>query len=222
MKITKDLITVLSNFSTINQNMFAEADKPFATINNANSVYAQATSDEFAFPSDVGVYNLSEFLQSIGLVPDAELQFTDKTVIISNKNVKFSYRLADKDILTTPKKAVNFKDSPTDVNLDISQEVLTQLSRAASTLGASHVSIESKKGSSEVVAKVFDPKKYTLDVYTYTISESEDSDKEYEFLFLFKNFLFLPGDYKLTITPAASRWVGKNVTYYVAIEQPIK
>lgn len=223
MKITKDLLGVLSNFSAINQNMFAQAGKPVATINNENSVYACATSDVFSFPSDVGVYNLSELLQSINLIPDAELQFTPTNVVISNKNAKLTYRLADKDVLTTPKKSITLPESPDDVVIDISQELLTQLSKAASTLSATHVSIKSDAGSNEIVAKVFDPKKYTLDVYTHVISDQENPEKNYEYLFLFKNFLFQSGDYRLQISPnKISKWTGKNVFYYIAVEQPVK
>jgi len=221
MKITPNVIKVLRNFSTINPNLYVEANKPLRTINQGKSVLAFATDGVSTFSETFGIYDLNEFLSILGLIQEPELKFDANSVKITDGRAAIKYRFADKNILTYPTKDVVFlDDAEKDASFKMPADTLAALTRAASVLSGTNIRISSKKGSTEVTAVVYNSKNPAGDEFSVILKDDELADKEYEFVFLMSNFLFIPGDYIVKISPKGiSFWQGELASYFVATEK---
>ena len=61
MKLSKETLSVLKNFATINGNILIKTGNRLSTISAQKNVMASTTVSE-NFDSDFGIYDLNEFL----------------------------------------------------------------------------------------------------------------------------------------------------------------
>ena len=61
MRLSKDTVEVLKNFSTINQCILVKEGNKLRTISTMKNILAEADVSE-VFPSEFGIYDLNEFL----------------------------------------------------------------------------------------------------------------------------------------------------------------
>ena len=64
MKLSNGTVTVLKNFSTINQNLVIKAGSKISTMSAMKNIIAKATVEE-TFPRDIAIYDLNEFLSAL-------------------------------------------------------------------------------------------------------------------------------------------------------------
>jgi len=74
MKISKETLEVLKNFSAINPNLVISEGNKLSTIAEAKNIMASTEVSE-TFPKEVGIYDLNEFLSAHSLIEDADLEF---------------------------------------------------------------------------------------------------------------------------------------------------
>ena len=65
MKLSNETISVLKNFSTINQNLMVKAGSVFHHVCNEEHCSKGRGTEEL--PSDVAIYDLNEFLSALSL-----------------------------------------------------------------------------------------------------------------------------------------------------------
>lgn len=209
--------SVLKNFSGINKNLMVRAGNTISTISEAKNILAFATIDE-TFEKDFGIYDLNEFLGVFGLLSDPTLDFQDSAVVLSSGKSRVRYQFADEGILTFPNKKLNMP-SP-DLKVDISEDVLSQVRKAASVLGNSVASIRSEDG--KIVLAVIDPKDPTANTYTIVLDDNPETSAVFDLQFLIANLKVIPGSYLVEISSKLiSHWVHETeqVEYYVALEK---
>ena len=61
MNLSNETVSVLKNFSTINQNLVIKSGDSISTISAQKNIVAKATVKE-TFPKDFAIYDLNEFL----------------------------------------------------------------------------------------------------------------------------------------------------------------
>ena len=74
MKLSDRTINLLKNFASIIQSILFKQGKSLRTISVMKNILAEANVDE-DFPQEFGVYDLSQFLNSLGLFHETELNF---------------------------------------------------------------------------------------------------------------------------------------------------
>ena len=74
MKLSQKTITLLKNFSDINQSILFKKGTSLRTISVMKNVLAEATINE-DLPTDFGIYDLSQFLNGLALHRTPELDF---------------------------------------------------------------------------------------------------------------------------------------------------
>ena len=79
MKISKETIEVLKNFSAINPNLVIKEGNNLSTIADAKNIMASVVVKE-SFDSEVGIYDLNEFLSALNLIDDPDLNFGENSV----------------------------------------------------------------------------------------------------------------------------------------------
>ena len=82
MKLSDKTLSVLKNFSSINQSILFKSGNKLRTISVMKNILAEATITE-EFPKDFGIYDLNQFLNGLGLHQNPELVFkNDGHVVI--------------------------------------------------------------------------------------------------------------------------------------------
>ena len=80
MKLSDRTINLLKNFASINQSILFKQGKSLRTISVMKNILAEANIDE-DIPQEFGVYDLSQFLNSLGLFHEPELNFTGQSFV---------------------------------------------------------------------------------------------------------------------------------------------
>ena len=216
MKIGKDTIEVLKNFSSINPNLVIEPGNKVSTIAEAKNVMAVAEVNE-TFPKQFGIYDLNEFLSVLSLVDDPDLVFGDDKVSIVDGGKEIEYRYADTSILTSPQKEVQMPE--VNLNVNLTNDVISNIRRAGSALNHPVVSLEPNGQNVLVVVK--DPENPTANKYVEAVGTSDITN--YDFQFLISNLKLVPGDYEVSVSSKLiSHWKcinNKLVEYWIALEK---
>jgi|21_taG_2_1085346.scaffolds.fasta_scaffold37643_2 hypothetical protein len=219
MKLSSETIDVLKNFSNINQNILIKEGDKVRTMSTMKNILAQASITE-AFPRDFGIYDLTEFLGVMSLVGDPELEFNDSYLTINGGGAKIKYFFSDPSILISPPDTFNAPD--TDVQLNISQDTLSNVLKASAVMQLPDVVINKIQGDVPATVSVADLKNPTSNSFSEKIDDR--ATEAFNFNFKAENLKVIPGNYDVSVSSQAlvSHWTNtvKDVDYWIALEQP--
>jgi len=219
MELSEDTLSVLKNFSGINQNILIHTGNTIKTISEARNVLATAHVTE-NFEQNFGIYDLNEFIGVLGLVDKPRLKFESEHVTVgdSTGRSKVKYFFSSEDALTTPSKDINMPEP--DVSFVLTNDTLNKLKKAASTLGHDELSITGKDGILSL--SVVDNQNSTSNAFSIDIEGEYKSDVPFNFILSISNLKILPGDYEVGISSKLiTQFKNKevNVTYWIALEK---
>lgn len=219
MELSDNTLSILKNFSGINQNILVRSGSTIKTISEARNVLATAQVTE-DFPKDFGVYDLNEFIGVLGLVDTPNLQFEDEFVRISDSSgrSKVKYFFSSEETLTTPSKDINMPEA--DVSFTLDNDTLNKLKRAASTLGHEEVSISGKDGVLSL--SVVDSQNMTSNAFSIDVDGTYPDGAVFNFILNINNLKIVAGDYDVKISSKLiSQFTNKStpVNYWIALEK---
>ena len=218
VSISNDTLSVLRNFSSINPNVVLKPGQQVKTISEAKNILAVADIVE-DFPTEMGIYDLNEFLSVVNLVNDPQLNFADNYVDVVGGSSKVKYFFSDSSILTTPQKDITMPDC--EVQVSFTDETLSQIRKAASALGHNEMSISATNDAVNI--KVFDSKDSSANIYNIELANDAGyKEDQFDFVINIANLKLLDGDYEVKISSKLiSEWKNttKPVTYYIALEK---
>ena len=215
MKLSDKTISLLKNFSSINQSILFKEGNKLRTISVMKNILAEATvSEEFA--KDFGVYDLNQFLNGLSLHQSPELDFkNDGYVVIREGKMRSKYFFADPNVIVTPpEKDITLPSE--DVCFEVSTEQLDKLLKAAAVYQLPDISAVCEGGVIKLVVR--DKKNDTSNDFAIVVGETED---QFSFNFKVENIKVLPGTYEVVVSKKLlSRFESKNhdLTYYIALE----
>jgi len=215
MKLSDKTISVLKNFSSINQSILFKEGNKLRTISVMKNILAEATiSEEFA--KDFGVYDLNQFLNGLSLHQKPELDFgNDGYVVIREGKMRSKYFFADPNVIVTPPdKEITLPSE--DVCFEVSTEQLDKLLKAAGVYQLPDLSAVGENGVVKLVVR--DKKNDTSNDFAIVVGETES---EFSFNFKVENIKVLPGTYDVVVSQKLlSRFTSKNhdLTYFIALE----
>ena len=215
MKLSESTLSVLKNFSTINQSILFKQGRKLRTISVMKNILAEVTIDE-ELPKDFGIYDLNQFLNGMGLHHSPELDFAnDSYVVIKEGRMRTKYFFADANvIITPPDKPIELPSE--DVTFDLSTDQLDKLLKAAEVYQLPDLSAVGENGVVKLVVR--DKKNDTSNDFAITVGET---DSTFSFNFKVENIKILPGTYDVVVSQKLlSRFTSKNhdLTYYIALE----
>jgi len=215
MKLSDKTISVLKNFSSINQSILFKEGNKLRTISVMKNILAEATITE-ELPKDFGIYDLNQFLNGLGLHQSPELDFNnDGYVVIREGKSRSKYFFADPNvIITPPDKAISLPTE--DVCFELSTQVLDKLLKAASVYQLPDISAVGDAGVVKLVVR--DKKNDTSNAHEEVVGET---DSKFIFNFKVENIKILPGTYEVVVSQKLlSRFTSKNhdLCYYIALE----
>lgn len=215
MKLSDKTLTLLKNFSSINQSILFKEGKNLRTISVMKNILAEAIIDE-ELPKDFGIYDLNQFLNGLNLHQSAELDFqNDGYVVIKEGKSRSKYFFADPNvIITPPDKSISLPSE--DVCFILDTKELDKLLKAASVYQLPDLSVVGGVGVVKLVVR--DKKNDTSNDFSVIVGETDD---EFSFNFKVENIKILPGNYEVVISSKLlSRFknTSHDLVYYIALE----
>ena len=215
MKLSDKTLSVLKNFSSINQSILFKEGNKLRTISVMKNILAEAEVGE-EFPKDFGIYDLNQFLNGLGLHKSPELDFANNEyVVIREGKMRSKYFFAEPSVIVVPPdKEISLPTE--DVCFELSTEQLDKLLKAAAVYQLPDLSAVGEAGVVKLVVR--DKKNDTSNDFSIVVGET---DSEFVFNFKVENIKILPGTYEVVISQKLlSRFESKShdVKYYIALE----
>ena len=215
MKLSDKTLSLLKNFSTINQSILFKQGSKLRTISVMKNILAEATVEE-ELPKDFGIYDLNQFLNGMGLHQSPELDFeNDGHVVIREGRMCSKYFFADPSvIITPPEKEITLPTE--DVKFELSTQQLDKLLKAAGIYQLPDLAVIGEAGVVKLLVR--DKKNDTSNDFSVVVGET---DKQFSFNFKIENIKILPGTYEVVVSQKLlSKFTNKDcdLQYYIALE----
>ena len=214
MKLSEQTVSILKNFSAINQNLIIKQGSEIATVSAMKNIVASAKVEE-SFPIEFAIYDLNEFLSALSLFEKPDLDFQENYVLITESGFKgksLKYWFSDSSVVTSPNKEVTMPSS--EVKFPLQSNVLSEVQKAAAVIGAPDMVLEDDK------LRVTDKKNETANCYSTSL-DTESNGASYKFWFKVENLKLLPGCYDVEVSSKRiSHFQNKKlpVGYFIALE----
>ena len=215
MKLSDTTISVLKNYSSINQNLKINAGNSLSTMSAMKNIVAQAKVEE-TFEKDVAIYDLNEFLAAMSLFDKPKLDFQDEYVMMGSDDdaTSLKYWYSDPSVVTTVTKEITMPEP--EVSFTLASEELSNITKAAAVIGVPDMVLENG------VLKVTDKKNQTANAFSMdVVLGSQNDDTDYKFWFKVENLKLMAGTYDVSVSSKnISHFKNKNVDveYFIALE----
>ena len=215
MKLSDITLSLLKNFSTINQSIVFKQGSKLRTISVMKNILAETTIGE-EIPKDFGIYDLTQFLNGLSLHHSPQLDFTNEGyVVIKEGRMRSKYFFADPSVIVTPpEKEIAIPSE--DVTFELSTDQLDKLLRASAIYQLPDLSAVGEDGVVKLVVR--DKKNDTSNDFSVIVG---DTDKKFSFNFKIENIKILPGTYQVVVSQKLlSKFSNKDydLKYYIALE----
>ena len=215
MKLSDNTLTLLKNFSNINQSILFKQGNSLRTISVMKNILAEATINE-ELPKDFGIYDLNQFLNGLSLHNNPDLDFTnDNYVVIREGRSRSRYFFADPNVIVCPpEKTIEIPTE--DVSFELKTETLEKLLKAAGIYQLPDLSVIGENGAVKLVVR--DKKNDTSNDFAEVVGETEGN---FVFNFKVENIKLIPGSYDVVVS---SKLISKftcrehDLSYYIALE----
>lgn len=215
MKLSEKTITILKNFSTINESILIKKGSVIRTISILKNIFAEAEVTE-EFPTDFAIYDLNEFLNGLSLHQDPDLDFSNDSYLqIREGKRRVKYFFADPEVIVTPpEKEIELPTQ--DICFQIEHSQLDKLKKASAVYKLPDLSVVGENGV--IRALVRDKNNDTSNEYSIIVGET---DQDFIFNFKEENIKIIPGSYDVIISQHLSaKFVNEkyDLKYFIALE----
>jgi hypothetical protein len=214
MNISDNTLSVLKNFSGINQNLAVKSGNKIRTISPQKTVMAVAQVED-KFDSPFAIYDLNQFLSAVSLFEKPNFVFEDSNVVVANGKSSIRYFYADESmVMSAPERDIELPDTLVEFKLSVND--LKSTMQAASVLQAPNWSVVGNGSIIEIV--VGDVKNSTSNNYRVTVGTTSE---EFEVVFKVDNLKMMQRDYNVAISSKGiSHFTTEkgDLQYFVATE----
>jgi len=227
VKLSKQTIDFLRNFSTINKSILIEPGKRLQTMSVNKNIIAMTDIRE-GIPEQMAIYDLPLFLGALSLFKSPTLFFPDsEKVVIYDEDTKgkTTFYYSDPDIIVTPPE-FNPNIPGKEIHFDLPQQDMQQLMQAAKVYGVEDLCIYGYEGEYSVCVK--DKKNETSNVFSLPLKkvtfDSEGTTDRLNFCYCFKveNLKLLDGSYHVCISNKNianfNSLTNTSLDYFIALE----
>jgi hypothetical protein len=215
MKLSDKTLSLLKNFSSINQSLLFKSGDKIRTISVMKNIFAEATITE-TIPKNFGIYDLNQFLSGISLHSDPEIIFNNEShLVIKGGGNTTKYYFADPSIIVSPpEKEISLPSE--DVCFQLISEQLDKLIKAA---GVYQLPDLTAIGDGKTInLLVRDKENSTSNEFSINVGET---NSVFKFNFKVENIKIVPGKYEVVISaPKMARFANSaiDLRYYIALE----
>jgi hypothetical protein len=215
MKLSKQTIEILKNFSSINMSVVLKPGSKIRTVSPQKTILAQAIVSE-TFPKECAIYDLNIFINTSAMFEDPDFNFNENSVEIKNGPAFARVPYASISTIATPPEKDIILPS-VDVTFTIMKEVMAQAIKAAGVMLLPEVALLGKDGSASLTA--IDSRQDGGAFFNYLVGTSTTN---YNMIFKVENLKLLPRDYDVTVSAKGiANFKSKtgDIEYWIATEQ---
>lgn len=218
MKICNETLSILKNFASINTNIMFRPGSEVRTISNAKNIFAK-TSIRETIPNEFAVYDLNSLLAMLTLIDNQEVDFTDKSLVVSSDKGKFEYFYSNPEIVTcAPTSEIEHVSV---YSFKLMAEDVQMIMKAAAITAAPTISITCKQQS--VILLVGDRKNDTASNFKKSLGTSFEN---FDVFIAVENLKVIPDAYEVSVakTPNGKakflyfKHESKQLQYWIACE----
>jgi len=215
MKLSKETTEILKNFATINPSMIFAEGSVQKTVSPQKTVLAKANVAE-SFGKEFAIYDLNQFIGTMSLFEDPDLELGDDMLTITNGRARTNYRYAKAELIQAPPaKDINLPSS--DVAFTIEAAALKSALRAAGVLGLPEIALVGRDGTAYLSA--IDSRNQGSNTFDYPVGTA---DVSYQMIFKIDNLKLLDRDYEVKVSSKGIshfKSTTGDVEYWIATEQ---
>ena len=214
MYLSTETVSILKNFSTINQSILIKAGKKLRTMSVMKNILSEVDIDE-EFSRDVAIYDLNQFLNCLSLIPGAEVNLDSNSIVITDGTNSIEYRYSDPSVISAPPEK-ELKLPSEDVEVILTEEHLDTVKKAAAVLQIPDVTLLGD--GSKIYLTVRDKKNSGSNSYKIEVGES---DATFQFNLKVENLKLLTGDYDVVLSSknlARFESHSRPLVYFIALE----
>ena len=218
MKISKETLSLLENYSKINQNLKLNEGNMLKTVNAERTVYSVAHIDE-NFEQPFAIYDLSEFLNTIGMFNDPELMFSGDVLTISDgtdKSMKTRYYSANPAILTEVSDMKNIPEA--DGVFLLSSKNFKRLEKGGNTLKLKDLRFKAEGG--KIVVTAYDASDAIKNTVAVDITDNYTGE-DFDVHVRLSKMIILDGEYECSILAGRMlklKNTARDLIYMVALD----
>lgn len=220
MKMSKKSIEVFKYFSSLSPSILVREGKVLRARNGAKTIAAKAILDD-SFPEEFVIYSIPEFLKTINLFNEPEIEFNETHMIIQEGNLKVRYMYANKELYQNAPNNEDFV--PTNVKwglvLSLDKTELMNIQKSSNVLNLNTVSF-TQSGIVVYNDKNKDSNNFKMN-YSSELVFTGEHPEQFEINFPTENLDVYEGNYELSFFCSARTGVKltneeDNVTIWLA------
>jgi len=212
MILSAKTINILKNFSTINPSILIKEGSVLRTISPGKTVMGKASVPD-TFPNTFAIYNLSQLVNSISMIENPRLIFSDNCVKISDDNRSVVYYYSDASLITIPPEK-DIKLPSVEAEFRLTNKDVGYVNKALGVLGLPEIAVV---GDGErMTLEAVDTKNQSSNQFTIDIGKT---DKVFKAIFKAENLKMVTDDYEVQISSKGiSHFKGNEAEYWIAVE----
>ncbi len=214
MFLSTETVQILKNLSTINQSILIKPGRQLNSMSVMKNILVKADIQE-EFKQTVAIYDLNQFLNCLSLIPGAEVNLGNDSIVITDGKNSIDYRYSDPSVITAPpEKELNLPAE--DVCVVLTEDYLEAVKKAAAVLQIPDVSLIGD--GDKIYLTVRDKKNSGSNSYRVEVGVTEDV---FQFNMKVENLRLISGDYDVTISSKNLAFFQNHshpVSYYIAME----
>lgn len=218
MRLSKETRKILKHFSDISKSIWLQPGDILATRNQNGHVYGQAKIPEiFPHAEPVLIFDLQKFLSVLNMFENADLEFYDDYINITNGRSTVSYYYSEPMDQCPMAKTKAPNMPPIKGTFQLGDQDLTEIQKAASLIGVKDLHIIAGNGTIKMVlnnSQQSNAGEFEL------IVENNYSGPDYKGEISVDAVNLMPGSYTVDFTDTPiTRFThtNNNVVYYIAI-----
>lgn len=212
VNMKQETLTVLKNFASINKSIRIREGKQLMIFNPTIPLFAVATVED-EFPKSFSLYDLNQWLSTLSLFSEPNINFKEKHMEVSSGRIKAKYRYSPASITSDQPDYIP-QMPPTKFSFFMPKEQLQEILKASSVMGLKELQL-SREGlklfttdsKGEILDNEYDAAIEGLKVFD---EDAKPAKVKVEALKL------MPLDYEIEVneTAAIFRSTCGNYTYY--------
>lgn len=213
MKISPATISILKNYATINQSLLIKEGNIIATQDGSPTILARAIVEE-TFPVNVAIYDLHQFLGTLAMMGECEVEFGKKSVVLTANAHSTEYFYAEPTLIrAASEKTLKGGEFFT---CTLSEKDVTMALKAAAVFSAPTLSFVGEEG--EASLRVGDFKTPSTNGYRRELGAC---DKNFDFRIPIETMKIVPDSY--TVELSEQKFVhfqnnNRDLQYWLAVD----
>lgn len=210
MQISPVTINILKNFQTINSGIIIKQGSSLKTMSVRKNIFANATIPD-VFEKEFAIYDLSEFLSTLSLFSNPDLQFKEDHVLIESDRQRVKYFYSSPAVIVAPpEKDITAPNA--EIKFVLTSSELEQVLKASSVMKLKSIAINNQGICA--MNRVSGGNLLQLEV-----DFEKKPEKSFEHIIQVENLKMVPADYIVEVSEKGiAKFSSSSITYYLALE----